>query len=118
MIKEALFKFLKLEGLIENLSSYIETRVELFKIEIREDVSRLLATVILASVVMIVFLFFLILLSVGIAYYIGTMIGMTGGFTIVAGFYLLTTLLLLAFRKSIHRKLEKQLLEIVQQKVK
>jgi hypothetical protein len=43
-IKDTIFKFLRLDNLVDNLSGYLETRLELFKVEVREDVARGIGT--------------------------------------------------------------------------
>ena len=118
MIKEKLLKLLKLEGLVNTFSEYIETRIELLKFEVKEDVARLMARIFLALFLTFSFAFFIILLSVGVAYYLSKFVGMFGGFMIMAGFYLVISLLLLFFRKEINAKLEDQLLELAQKKSK
>lgn len=42
-IKDTLFKFLRLDNLVDNLSGYLETRLALFKIEVREEIAHVLA---------------------------------------------------------------------------
>ena len=39
-ISEALSKFFRFDSLAENLSGYVEARVELLKLEVREDVAK------------------------------------------------------------------------------
>lgn len=101
VVKEKILKLLKLENLFESVSGYVESKLELFKMEIREEVASLVARILVALLIGLCFLLFLILASVGLAYYLGTLVGMTGGIMIVAGFYLLILALVIAFREQV-----------------
>ena len=118
MLKDTFLKFLKLDGVLDTAKDYAETRLELLKIEIKEDVARLLSKAFLVLLLTFSFALFIILLSVGIVYYLGSLVGMVGGFLIMAGFYLLLSLVLLLFRKNINQLLEKQFTELARQKSK
>jgi len=118
MLKDRLLKFLKLDGLIETLSEYFETRVELLKVEIKEDVIKLISKILVGLGVAFTVVFFLLLISFAAAYAISTRLGIPTGFVIVAGFYLLVTVLLFLFREPIISKLEKILMEAMQKKDK
>ena len=109
---------LKLDGLIGNITGYVETRIELLKLELKEDLAKALARAIVFVVLAFVFTLFILLISIAVAYKIGESTGIFGGFAIVAGFYLLLTLVLLFFRDAIGEKLEKQLSEKMKQKNK
>ena len=50
----ALAKFLKLDGLIENVSGYVEARIA-FKIEVREDVAKAITHGLLFAFLLLVF---------------------------------------------------------------
>jgi uncharacterized membrane protein YqjE len=67
VLKDSILKFLKLESLIENLTGYVETRIELTKMEIREDLAKALANFLLFILLGVVFTFFLILISIAVA---------------------------------------------------
>src|SRR5690606_40847297 len=97
-VKEKILKLLKLENLFESVSGYVESKFELFKMEVREEVAGIVARVLVVLLIGLSFLLFLILASIGLAYYLGTLVGMTGGIMIVAGFYLLIFVLMIAFR--------------------
>lgn len=116
MLKDRLLKFLKLDGLIDSLSEYFETRIELFKVEIKEDVIHLLSQVLVGLVIGFTAVFFLLLISVALAYLIANKLGTPAGFAIVAGFYLLLAAIFYFFRKDISARLEKILMEVVKKK--
>jgi len=118
MLKDLIVKFLKLEGLMTNLSQYLETRVELVKIEVREEVAKLLANAFVILLIGLLGFFFLLLLSFGIAAHLGSMWGELVGFLVVSAFYLLIGALLTYFRKPIIDRLERNLLELNKNKRK
>ena len=106
VIKEKILKLLKLENLFESVSGYVESKFELFKMEIREEVIAIVARILVFVIIGLCFLLFLILASIGLAYYLGTLVGMTGGIMIVAGFYLLLFALLIGFRKQVSESID------------
>ena len=116
MLKESILKFLKLESLIENLTGYVETRIELTKMEIREDLAKALSNFLLFILLGVMFTFFLILISIAVAHLIAKSTGAIGGFAIVAGSYLLLALLGFAFRGTILEKLQNELVQIMKKK--
>jgi uncharacterized membrane protein YqjE len=116
MIKETLLKFLKLDGLVNNLTGYVEGRIELVKYEMKEDLARGLAKVSLLMLAALLFTFFLIFVSVAIAFKLSESMGTFKGFGIVAAFYLLLLILIMVFRGNISKSLEKKLKDIIIQK--
>lgn len=113
-IKETIFKFLKIDNLTENLSGYVETRVKLLKVEIKEDVAKILSRG-LAQVSIIFFaLLFLIFFSIGLAQYFNTFFtDAFKGYWIVSGAYFTLFLVFLLFKKVINRRLEKYFSELI-----
>lgn len=116
MIKEAILKLLKLDGLVDSLTGYVEGRIELMKYELKEDLARGLAKVSLLFLAALLFTFFLIFISVAIAFKLSESMGEFTGFGIVAGFYLLLLIGIVLFRNSISRSLEKKLKNLITQK--
>jgi hypothetical protein len=84
--------------------------------ELKEDLSKGLAKVAVYMLMGAVLTLFIILISVAVAFLIAKSIGTFGGFAIVAGFYLLLGLLLLAFRNAITEKLQEQLIQNMKKK--
>lgn len=109
MLKETLLKFFKLDGLIENLSGYFETRIELLKYELKEDIARAMAKVAIVALIVIFLTLFIIFISIAVAYGLAESVGTYGGFGIVAGFYFLLMLILVFFREPISHKLEQEI---------
>lgn len=106
MLTDTILKLLKLDGLLNSLTDYVETRIELLKYEIKEDVARAIAK---ASIFLVLALFtglIIIFLSVAIALKIGDHLGHAAGFGIVSGAYLLLTLIILLLRRRIRQAIE------------
>src|SRR5690242_19193839 len=109
MLKETLLKFLKLDGLVNNLTGYVETRIELLKYEIKEDMAKAIARVSLLLLLSLFFTFFLMFISISVAVKIGESLGTFAGFGIVAGFYLILMLIIVIFREPISKNLENKI---------
>jgi uncharacterized membrane protein YqjE len=118
-LKETIFKFLRLDGIFDHLSGYVEARIELLKIEIREDVAKAIAGALIYIVVFFFATMFMIFLSIGLAQFLNQYFNASYiGFWLVAGFYLAGFLVFLIFRKNILKKFEKQLADIIKQREK
>ena len=118
-ISESILKFLGLEGLVQNLTGYVEARVELMKTEIREDVSKAMARALVMVALFLIGFMFLIFFSVGLAQFLAQYFERPyGGYWTVAGLYLATFLLLFVFRKNIHHYFERQLAELMKREKK
>ncbi len=116
MLKDKLLKFFKIEGFVQNLGNYIETRVELLKLELKEEVIKSVSKLSLIFVLALFFFISFLFLSVALAFWIGTVAGNTGGFAIVGGLYLLLGATLLIFKEQINHSLEKKIIEVVNKK--
>ncbi len=116
MLKDSILKFLKLDALIEDLTGYVETRIELTKMEIREEIARVVSKALLFILIGAVFTLFIILISVAVAHLIAKSIGAFGGFAIVAGFYLLLGLLLFALKDAISHKMQEHFVHVMKKK--
>lgn len=107
-----------MDSLIDNITGYVEARIELMKIEIKEEVAKGLAKSLVFVVMTAVLTLFVLLMSMAAAYKMGEAVGTFGGFAIAAGFYLLVGLLLYLFRDPITARLEKKLEEKMKKKKK
>jgi len=111
-IKDSIFKFLHLDNLIENLSGYVETRVELIKIEIREEMARVISHALMVGLLFLLGMLFLVFFSIGSALYLNSYFySSSAGFWIVAGIYGVSGLIIALFHKSIGRFFENYLIE-------
>lgn len=116
MFKDSLSKFFKVDTLINNLTGYVETRVELLKIEVKEELAKNTSKAILYFLIGLLFAMFILFLSMAIALLISSHLGGFAGFLIVGSFYLLTGFILLIFRKKVFVKLEKRFLKMFRNK--
>jgi membrane protein YdbS with pleckstrin-like domain len=112
MLKDRLIKFFKLDSMANNLTGYLEARMELLKIEIKEDVARGVSKAVVFVVLAFAFCLFIFFISVGAAYWIGESLGVPAGFAIISAVYLLIAIVLYVKREEISHKIEKQVLEI------
>jgi uncharacterized membrane protein len=116
-LKEILLKFFKLDSIVDHISGYIETRVALVKMEIREEVATALSRVLIILIMFLTGILFLLFISIGLAEYLNQVIGGDyAGFMIVAGFYGSLLLLMIAFRKSLLKAFEKKFVGLIRQK--
>ena len=82
--------FEKWEGLTDHVKEYINTSIELTKLQIAEKTSQVVSQVIAITIVALFFLLFLIFGSIAGAWALSNWIGKPySGFLIVAGIYLL-----------------------------
>src|ERR1700754_2438981 len=96
--------FEKIEGLTEHVRDYIQTRVELAKLEVAEKSSLVVGNMIAVMVVMILFLFVLLFGSIAAAWALGEWLNNTwAGFLIVAGFYCLLGIIIWLARGKLIR---------------
>ena len=106
MLKETLSKFFKVDSLLSNLAGYLEARVELVKVELKEEVKKGLARGVAYLSIAFVFAVALVFLSVAAALLIGKAIGLIEGFAVVACVYLVIGSILWFKRDKIIGKLE------------
>ncbi len=116
-IKDRILKFLHLDEIIENLSGYVEARVGLIKVEIREEVAGILSRGLMIMIFFLVGFIFFLFLSFGLANYLNTRLeSQFAGYMIVALFFGLLLLGLFIFRKSFFRMIGKQFAELIKQR--
>lgn len=116
-IKDSLLKLLRIDKLVDNLSGYVETRVQLLKIEIKEDVAKILSKGIIHGTIILFAFLFLIFFSFGTAEYLNIYFANTfEGYLIVASFYLVCFIVFMVFRKVFDKKFEKYFSEVIKKK--
>lgn len=113
---KGILKYLGLKNLIEHAKTLVDTRVKLIKVEIKEELAKVLSNA-LIGILLLNFLFFtLLLFSIGLSMHIGYRYGSPlYGFGITAGFYaVLSVVLFLAKDKlGLKRRLEEELNKIL-----
>ena len=90
-----------IESLWDKARNYIETRIDLLRLKAIDKASSVVAAIITQIVLIIVLTLFVIMLNIGVALWIGSIIGSSYcGFFIVAAFYAITGLVLFLGRKK------------------
>ena len=116
-LKEILLKFFKLDSIMDHISGYLETRVALVKMEIREEVASAMSRVLIIMIMIFTGILFLLFISVGLAEYLNQVLGGDFvGFMIVGGFYGLLLLVMIIFRKSLLKTFENKFVGLIRQK--
>lgn len=106
MLKDTLSKFFKVDSLLSNLSGYVETRVELLKVEVKEDLTKGLAQGVTYLFIAFIFALFIAFLSIAVALVLSAELGSFAGFSLVGVFYLITGVILWFSREKLIAKLE------------
>lgn len=118
-LKRSLVKLLRLENLIDHLTGYVESQVAMVKLEVREEVAKILSRGLVVGVVLLLAFLFLLFFSVGLAHYLNSLFEQPFiGYWIVAGIYGLPCIVFLVFRKSISKKIEHQFNEMIKHQEK
>ena len=91
-----------IEALWQKISSYLETKILLLKLQAIDKSSAIIASIVSKLILLLAVIFFLFLINIGIALWIGSLLGkLYYGFFILAGFYIIVALLLYVFRKKL-----------------
>jgi uncharacterized membrane protein YqjE len=108
----SIFKFFRLDSLVNSLTGYVETRVELLKIEVREEIVKVVSYGLMIAICCLLGLLCLVFLSIGLANYISEQFRTSfTGYWIVSGSYALIFFVIILFRKNIGRFIEDHLKE-------
>lgn len=90
------------ESLYGNSKDYVETRLNLFKLKMVDKSSDVASSVLSFIPLLFTFFIFFVLLNIGIALWIGDLLGKAYlGFLILAGFYIITGLVLYSMRTKL-----------------
>jgi len=101
MDAKGVLKFLKLEGLSDHLSGYVEDKIELLKLELQEDAASLGAKVVVLLVVLIFAMSCLLFVSIASAILLNELMNHAYlGYFIVAGVYLILTILVFSMKDN------------------
>lgn len=96
---------MRIDRLANNLIAFVENRIELLKVEIREEAAETGAKLLILSVFALLFLFFTIFISFFLSDYLNQVIHSSfWGYGIVAGFYLFLILILALIQKPLKLK--------------
>ena len=84
-----------IESLYERAADYGKTTFELVKLQALDKTSDVVSTIIPHSIVFVLFASFMIFLNLGLAFWLGEILGKTFfGFFVIAGFYVIIGLIL------------------------
>ncbi len=84
-----------IESLFEKSEAYIKTNIDLFKLKATNVTADVVSTILSKLVVFIVVFLIILTVNIGLALWVGELVGkLYLGFFIVAGFYVLVALLL------------------------
>jgi hypothetical protein len=98
-------EFQKFEDVIEKLKQYLILNFEIVKLQAIEQASVIGASLMSSLIVATSAFLFVFTLSIGLGFYISSLLGdMYSGFLIIAGFYLLLSLILFIGRKKMLEK--------------
>ncbi|MFY8037432.1 MAG: phage holin family protein [Cyclobacteriaceae bacterium] len=118
-LKDSIVKFLRLDNLISNLTGYVEAQVKLAKLEVRDEVAKILSRgLVIGSMLLFAFLF-LLFFSVGMAHYLNGVFEQPFiGYWLVALFYAIPCIVFLFFYKPISTAIEKYFAKHIKNKDK
>jgi uncharacterized membrane protein YqjE len=117
-LKELILRLFKLENVLQSVTGYVETRVELFKLEIRTDVAKAISRAMALLFLSFLAFLFLLFLSIGLAFFMNSIFESQHiGFFILAVVYGVLFLVFYLTRKSIEANLERQFLKKQKNKV-
>lgn len=112
--KSKLFKFLRVDAIIEHLTGLIEARLEIAKLEVREELAKIGASIIAIVVLSFLGVLIIVFLSFSIATLLNHILDSEFlGYFIITGFYSLVLILLLVFnvRSWLQNKIEGVLID-------
>lgn len=92
----------KIQQIFRHVENYISTSVELYKLKAYQKVAQITTTVLTSVLIGLFCMLFLIFVSIGLALYLGEVMGrMHYGFMIVAGIYLVLSIIVYALSKKV-----------------
>lgn len=99
----------RVEDMIENLTGYLESRIELLKIDAKNEGTKIGVNVMVGLIVGLFALFTLICLTVALGLWLGDLVeSRPAGFLLAALFYLILTGILVLSRNSLLKMVQKK----------
>ena len=106
-IKDEVFRLLGIDSLIRSLSDYVEARVELVKMEVRDEISRHLSRFFVVLLTLLLFFMAFGFLSITAGLYLNEILESSWqGFLMVGIGYLVLAILILLFREHLTRSVQ------------
>lgn len=91
-----------IEDLYDKVEEYVKTNIQLAKFKAVDKLAEVVGSIVVQVTLIIFAFFFLMMLNMGIAFWLGDVLGATYyGFLIVAGFYAFLLIVFYVFRNSI-----------------
>jgi len=118
VFKEGIARMLKLDQVIERLTDYVESKIELVKYDLKEDAARIASRLSIYLIILFIGTFFLLFISIAIALEVSKNLGYFWGFGIVSGVYLMAGLTVFFMRNQLATKIEREIKILVKQKNK
>ncbi|RZJ68283.1 MAG: hypothetical protein EOO50_02360 [Flavobacterium sp.] len=95
-------KVVMIQELIDKAETYAKTNIELYKLKAIDKTTDVFSSVASGIVIGVIITFLVIILSIGASLWIGELLGkLYYGFFIVAGFYALLAIILVATKKRV-----------------
>jgi len=100
--KNKFIKLFKLDKILENLVGYVETRLELYKVEFKEEVAKAIGAMAFIMVLVAVFGLMIVFLSLALANQLNAVLDSNYlGFLIIAVIYLISGILIIVYREKL-----------------
>jgi hypothetical protein len=94
-----------LELLFGKTADYVETKVDLLKLQTIDKTADVASTLVLVMIVALIFSIVFFILNIGIALWLGSLLGRTYyGFFIIAGFYTLIGIIIYSFKGKLFKE--------------
>ena len=122
MMENKLFKFFKLDGLLESLKGYIDARLQLLRMDLEEKASGIIASLFFVVLLAFSFIMMLIFLSLALGNYLNSIFHSSYlGFALLGLFYFVLVVILavnISGKGFLHRKMKNLMLNILASKKK
>ena len=104
-VKEVLGPGANFNQLFDTVGDYVETRIELLKLDSTKKVSDLASDIAVHGIIAFIAIIFLIVLNIGVGYWLGELFGKIHyGFFALAGFYLFVGIIFLLAKNAIVKR--------------
>lgn len=110
LAEKSALKIFDLDRLIASLQGYIETKVELVKLDAKEELQSVITKFLVLSLLVILVLLTVVFFSIGLAYFLNDLLGSNiWGFAIVGLLYLLSSILVFSNKDRILKKIDESI---------
>jgi fatty acid desaturase len=104
-----------IETLLDRAVEFGKTSLELLRLKTVDKTSDIVSSVVLHSIVFVLIILFLLFLNMGVAFWLGDLLGqMWLGFFVVAAFYGFTGII---FHYLIHKRIKRQIADYIIKKI-